>query len=85
MPYSSIHLSSCTLSNVYLLSFSPVSQILALEEKARKLKTDLKRAQDKNKYSEGEVSWKKPRYLVLFVDRELKIRGGEQLRARDLT
>lgn len=30
-------------------------KILGLEEKVRKLKTDLKRAQDKNKYSDGEV------------------------------
>ena len=37
-------------------TFVLFSKILGLEEKVRKLKTDLKRAQDKNKYSDGEVS-----------------------------
>lgn len=42
------------------------SKILALEEKVRKLKTDFKRAQDKNRYSDGEVSLVEQIWLLFF-------------------
>lgn len=48
------------------LSFASILKIVALEEKVRKLKTDLKRAQDKNKYSEGEVSLEEKDVFLFF-------------------
>ena len=51
----------------------PFSKIVALEEKMRKLKTEFKRAQDKNKYSEGEVSLKRTIFLCFFLVRTCHI------------